>query len=131
NPAITLLLNGQAVKTALGSTSVTASRGSRRFKARAQVAPAKPPPITITLPAAPCASAGRNGPAAQAAIAAPARKRRRASLPSVIAAGSWLLPGIPFGDRRGFALSEALGDAVHHRCRALAGAKISHRSDDL
>jgi hypothetical protein len=47
------LLNGQAVKTRLASTKVTAKRGLSRFSARAQVAPANPPPITTTRVAAP------------------------------------------------------------------------------
>ena len=47
-PAITSLLNGQAVKVALGSTSTTSMRGSERRRKRAAVAPPKPPPITTT-----------------------------------------------------------------------------------
>src|SRR3984893_2320548 len=48
NPAITSLLNGQAIKLRFGSISVTASLGSRRRNVRAQLAPPKPPPITAT-----------------------------------------------------------------------------------
>src|SRR5580692_5796176 len=47
-PAITSLLNGQAVKTRLGSTSVTCNLEAILRKARAQAAPPKPPPITTT-----------------------------------------------------------------------------------
>ena len=48
-PTITELLNGHAVKVAFGSTSVTAIFGSAWRSARAQLAPAKPPPTTTTL----------------------------------------------------------------------------------
>src|SRR5205807_22086 len=120
---MTSLLNGQAVKIVFGSTSVTAHRGSRLFNVRAQLAPAKPPPITTTFPAASCASAGRNDPAAQAATA---RNRRRVSGRTIIAAASWFLPRIPVGDGRDFGLREALGDPVHHRGGTLARAKIAH-----
>src|ERR1700754_204709 len=47
-PAITSLLNGQATKVRFGSISVTCSRASIRFSARAQLAPPNPPPITTT-----------------------------------------------------------------------------------
>src|SRR5450432_255579 len=47
-PAITSLLNGQAVKIRFGSISVTSSPGLIRLSARAQPAPPKPPPITTT-----------------------------------------------------------------------------------
>src|SRR5438132_12331019 len=81
---MTPLLSGQAVKLALCSTSVTARRGASPFSARAQVAPAKPPPITTTRPAEPCASAGRNNGGAQPASAARLRKSRRVLRPPVI-----------------------------------------------
>ena len=55
---MTLLLNGQAVKVGLASTSVTVMRGSMRLRKRAQVAPAKPPPTTTTRPPAPWPIAG-------------------------------------------------------------------------
>ena len=45
---MTVLLNGQAVKVWLASTSVTVVRGSMRLSVRAQVAPANPPPTTTT-----------------------------------------------------------------------------------
>src|SRR5262245_20763913 len=50
-PAITSLLKGQAVKTLSASISVTWSHASNRFNARAQAAPPKPPPTTVTRPA--------------------------------------------------------------------------------
>jgi hypothetical protein len=40
------LLNGQAAKLRFGSISVTCNPGSSRRSVRAQLAPAKPPPIT-------------------------------------------------------------------------------------
>src|SRR5438876_1184523 len=128
---MTALLNGQAVKIALGSTSVTASRGSKLFKVRAQVAPAKPPPSTTTRPAAPCDSAGRNDHATQGAIAARARNARRVSRRPLITGASWFLPGIPFGNCYGLGFGEAFGDPVHHRRRTLAGAKVPHRRDHI
>src|SRR5258708_12005917 len=69
-PASTPLLNGQAVKVRLASTSVTLMRGSSALTARAQEAPAKPPPMTTTRPAAPCASAGSGRSAVDVAAAA-------------------------------------------------------------
>ena len=50
-PAITSLLNGQAVNTLFASISVTSSDALARFNARAQAAPPKPPPTTTTRPA--------------------------------------------------------------------------------
>src|SRR5580700_11219826 len=128
---MTSLLNGQAVKLAFCSTSVTASRGSRRFSARAQVAPAKPPPITTTRPAEPCASAGRNGSGAQAASAACFRNWRRVVRPPFISAASLFLGGVPRRDRRELGFREALDDAVHHRRRALPGTEGLQRGDDF
>jgi hypothetical protein len=55
DPATTLLLRWQATNIGLASTSVTMSRVSMRLRKRAQVAPAKPPPMTTTRPAIPCA----------------------------------------------------------------------------
>ena len=78
DPAITSLLNGQAVKSALASISVTSIRGSARCTNRAAVAPPKPPPITTTRVAV-CARA-MNG-AARRAVAVARRLRRVAPPP--------------------------------------------------
>src|SRR5712691_4450588 len=128
---MTSLLNGQAVNVALCSTSVTTRRGSRRFKARAQVAPAKPPPTTTTRPAEPWARAGRNGSAVQAISAICCRMRRRVVCPAVIVAALIGLRRVPRRDGRDLGLGEALGDAVHHGCLALSRAKVSQRRDGL
>jgi hypothetical protein len=72
---MTRLLNGQAVKVSLASTSVTVMRGSSFLTARAALAPAKPPPTTTTRPAAPWAIAGI-GSSAEAAAAALTKSRR-------------------------------------------------------
>ena len=74
---MTLLLNGQAVNVRLASTSVTVRRGSIRFRNRAQVAPANPPPMTTTRPAAPCAIAGIGSSAHAAPAAVVLRNVRR------------------------------------------------------
>src|SRR3954451_21869333 len=50
-PAITSLLKGQEVKTALGSIRMTCKFACARFSARAHAAPPKPPPTTTTRPA--------------------------------------------------------------------------------
>src|SRR5215204_6055622 len=80
---MTLLLNGQAVKVLFGSTSVTCNFGSICFSARAQLAPPKPPPMTITR-AADCANAGSGNANAVAVAALPATNSRRLM--------RWLIP---------------------------------------
>ena len=47
-PAITTLLNGQAMNVLFGSSNMTSSRGSARRRNRAAVAPPNPPPTTTT-----------------------------------------------------------------------------------
>src|SRR5207248_3121223 len=47
----TSLLNGQEVKTGLGSIKTTCKLACVRFSARAQAAPPKPPPTTMMRPA--------------------------------------------------------------------------------
>src|SRR3954462_14710551 len=78
---MTSLLKGQAVNVRLCSTSVTVRRGSSFFNARAQLAPAKPPPTTTTRPAAPCATAGIGSNATDALAAAALRNVRRLLVP--------------------------------------------------
>src|SRR5438270_13230188 len=120
---MTPLLNGQATKLGFASTSVTARFGASRLSVRAQVAPAKPPPMTTTRPLALCARAGSGSSAAAAPEATPLRKSRRvAALPAI--PSSVLLRRQPGGDRRDLIVTEALGDAVHHGRRTLAGAEL-------
>src|SRR3954447_6136879 len=108
NPAMTSLLNGQAVKVWLASTSVTVRRGLNPLSVRATVAPAKPPPTTTTRPAAPCASAGSGNSALAAPAAAVLRTSRRLLRVRVI--GSLLLRGVPGSDRLDLVVGKALGD---------------------
>src|SRR5262245_20321815 len=110
-PAITSLLNGQAVNVLVGSTSVTLVLGASRLSARAQVPPANPPPTTTTRGAA-CAIAGSGRSVAPVAATLPLRNLRRVLL--VIAPRLLFLLREVRRDRRGFALVEPLGDAVHH-----------------
>src|SRR5690349_12026746 len=129
---MTLLLKGQAVKLAFGSTSVTCSFGSSRFKVRAQLAPAKPPPITTTRGAA-WENAGVARKAAETVPRLPARNWRRVArsfgiTSSLIRLTLCLQPG---GDRLCLFGGKPLGDAVHHGRRARAGAELRHRSDNL
>jgi len=71
------LVNGQAVNVVLASISVTAIRGSACRMARAQLAPAKPPPTTTTRGAAPCAKVGTGRSAVEAAAATPSFRNSR------------------------------------------------------
>src|SRR5215470_5621105 len=102
SPAITSLLSGQAAKPGLGSTRVTSRRESARFRKRAAVAPAKPPPITTTRGAAPWASRGRGNAEAAALAAADARKWRRAADAFMLQTGfpSGCLKGLYLNARR-------------------------------
>src|SRR5499426_718197 len=124
SPAITPLLNGQAVKIRFDSISVTAVRGSSFFSVRAAVAPANPPPTTTTCGAA-CASAGRGN---SDAAAAEARTWRRVM--AVMLAPSLLLR-IPGGDRLDLLVGEALGDLVHDGGLDLAGAERLHLPEGI
>src|SRR2546421_10235683 len=132
-PAMTSLLNGQAVKVWLASISVTTARGSSFLRARAQVAPASPPPTTTTRGPAPCAIAGIGMSAAEMPAAAALRNSRRLVRLVVmrVPMASILLRCKPGGDRLDFVLGEAFGDAVHDRRRPLAGAEVGHGGDDL
>src|SRR5262245_40593372 len=114
---MTALLNGQAVKRGLGSIKVTATLPARRFKLRAQVAPANPPPTTTML-ALVCPST-----AGAAITAAPAAAMvLRTALRLVL-----ILPGrVPFGDCTNLLIGKSFGDAIHHRCFASARAKVGH-----
>src|SRR5215212_11182030 len=83
-PAMTSLLNGQAVKVRFGSISVTCILLSIRLSARAQLAPPKPPPMTTTR-APDCARVGHGKVKAAAEAAMPATTflrviRRNASM---------------------------------------------------
>ena len=76
-PPITALLNGHAVNVWFASTNVTAILGSSCRKARAQLAPAKPPPTTTTRGAA-WAKVGSGKSAAEAATPSFRNSRRLA-----------------------------------------------------
>src|SRR5947209_18389525 len=112
-PAITALLNGQAVNVAFGSTRVTVAFASWRFTSRAQVAPANPPPMTTTRGAA-CANkagakSGASGPAPSICTKA-LRVGRALTLQSA--------PNVarkPDGDRARLIVRKTFGDAVHDR----------------
>src|SRR5215470_17837665 len=123
-PAITPLLNGQAVNVRLDSTSVTAMFRSSFFSARATVAPAKPPPTTTTCGAA-CASAGRGNSDAAAADASTLRR-----VMAVMIALSLLLRP-PGGDRLDLLVGESLGDLVHDGGLDLAGAERLHLPEEV
>src|SRR5215469_11588530 len=84
-PAITALLNGQAVKVGLGSTRVISNPASAWCIARAQAAPPKPPP-RMTTRGFPCAIAG-----VASSATAPLRNVRRvvqSTVPALSAARS-------------------------------------------
>src|SRR5262249_47600452 len=121
SPAITELLNGQAVKTGFGSTSVTSKRESARRNTRAQVAPPNPPPST-TIRGFACATEGAASPAA-APTAAPVRNARR-----VVQITAWrlLLLRQPRRDRPDLVIRKALRDASHNRRWAFSRAKRLH-----
>src|SRR5215475_6143042 len=131
-PAMTPLLNGQAVKIRLVSTSVTAtSEPSSRLIRRATVAPAKPPPITTTCGIA-WAMAGRATTADATMAAAPPTKLRRVARWRLIAGASALVC-VPAGD--GHDLGSVAADEAGHRAvlaAVTAGARLGacrHRGD--
>src|SRR5215470_5198377 len=131
-PAMTRLLNGQAVKVRLASTSVTLIRASSALSARAQLAPANPPPITTTRLAAPCASAGiGNNAAAAAADFMTSRRVSRRANTLVCVMTSILLCREIGRDGLGLVVGETFGDAIHHGRWPLAGAELGHRGRDL
>src|SRR5262249_11184190 len=131
SPAMTSLLNGQAVKVRLCSTSVTLRRGSSFLSARAQLAPAKPPPTITTRPPAPWAIAGSGNRAADAPAATVLMKVRRLVWVLGCLMASVLLRGEPGGDGLGLVIGEALGDAIHHGRGPLAGLELGHRGNGL
>src|SRR5262245_25486964 len=102
-------------------------RGSSWRSARAQLAPANPPPTTTTRGAAPWPSAGIGNTAADAVTVAPsARKRRR----DIFTTTPSLLRGEPGGERLDLVVGEALGDPVHDGAGALARAEVLHGAHD-
>src|SRR5262245_8915746 len=128
-PAITPLLNGQAVKMRLVSTIVTAIVLSRALTPRATVAPAKPPPTTTTW-GADWARLGRgNTPATAPNAAAPFRMPRRV-VDGLMAASSTLL-GVPGRDGLDLRIGEAFGNLIHDGRRPLAGSERLHLRDEL
>ena len=146
-PAITSLLNGQAVKCRLASTSTTSMRGSARRRKRAAVAPPKPPPTTTTRGAV-CARAtngaaegrrmqDRGGCSAPAPRPPPARGGGAGVLPLPLREGVGgggapsLLRRPPHRDRQLLVVRKPLGDPIHHRRRPRAGAERIQRNHDL
>src|SRR6516162_4926625 len=122
SPAMTALLNGQAVNVGLGSTRVISNPASARCSARAHPAPPKPPP-RITIRGLVWAIAGVTS------SAAPPIKN---ALRVVRTTGrSSMLPAQPSGNRPDLVAGKAFRYPPHHRRRALAGAKGLHRRDDL
>src|SRR5882762_8048724 len=131
-PVMTRLLNGQAMKVRLASTRVTLMRASSALSARAQLAPANPPPITTTRPAAPWASAGiGNKAAAAAADFMTSRRVSRRVTRLVCVMTSILLCREERRDGLGLVVGETFGDAIHHGRGPLAGAELGHGSRDL
>src|SRR6202051_973353 len=128
-PAITSLLNGQAVNVRFGSISVTCSFASSLHKPRAQLAPPKRPPI-MTIRAADCANEGYGTAEAAADAAMPKatslRVGRRVTSISTIRK----LERRPRGRR---SLVSGEGDVLvpqRHRTDAFAGCReigVEHR----
>src|SRR5258708_834894 len=123
-PAMTSLLSGHAAKIAFGSTRVTSSRGSARFRKRAAVAPANPPPITTMRGCAPWAMSGRGNNDAPAPARAAATNWRRLERVAVMTASALRVE--PGRDGLDLVIGEALGDAVHHGRGSPAGPKRLH-----
>src|SRR6266542_1647709 len=129
-PAMTPLLNGDAVNFGLVSTSVTAMRGSPRLSARAAVVPAKPPPTTTTRGETASATAGSGRRDVPAATADLRNARRLVRTVMALLRGSFLLR-IPAGDRLNLGVGKTLGDLIHDGGRALAGAERLHLAHHL
>src|SRR5439155_17238455 len=125
---MTGLLNGQAVKVALVSISVTWIFGLSALTARATLVPAKPPPTTTTRGAA-CAMAGIGSIAAAVIAAEPRRKSRRVR--GMLTVPSLLLRREPGRNRPHLVVGETLGDSAHHRAGLAAAAECVHRDHDL
>ena len=104
-------------------------RGSISRSARAQLAPAKPPP-TMTMRGAACAMAARDH-AAAAAPATPHRICRRFLLGADDHPVPYSLRRVPRGDCRYFVVRKALGDAPHDGCGTRPMAERRHGRDDV
>src|SRR5262245_51792146 len=128
---MTPLLNGQAVNVEFASTSVTVMRGSMRLMKRAQVAPAKPPPMTTAREPVPCAMAGSGSRAAVAPAAAVLRNSRRFFAVMIGLPSSILLRAVPGGDGFDLVVRETLGEEMHHGRRRLPRLERLHGSDDV
>src|SRR5262245_7919968 len=128
---MTPLLNGQAVNVEFASTSVTVMRGSMRLMKRAQVAPAKPPPMTTARLPAPCAMAGSGSRAAVAPAAAVLRNSRRFFAVMIGLPSSILLRTVPGGDGFDLVVGEPLGEEMHHGRRLLPRLERLHGGDDV
>src|SRR5262245_27261498 len=115
--AITSLLNGHAAKTGFGSIRVTSSRGSARFKKRAAVAPANPPPMTTLRGCRAWARSVRGSARGQERAAEAVTNGRRGGRSRVTAASP--LHHEPGCNRLDLVIGKALGDTLHHGRGAL------------
>ena len=109
------------------STNVTWIFGSKRLSCRAQVAPAKPPPMTTTR-AVPCAIAGAQTSAAEAPAATDADKLPSIDLPATHGVDADLLPLrlVPFRDGLDLGVGITLGNPIHNGRVALTRSECSH-----
>src|SRR5262245_22229718 len=128
---MTPLLNGQAVNVEFASTSVTVMRGLMRLMKRAQVAPAKPPPMTTAREPVPCATAGSGSRAAVAPAAAVLRNSRRFFAVMIGLPSSVLLRAVPGRGGLDLVVGETLGEEMHHGRRLLPRLERLHGGDDV
>src|SRR5262249_1000362 len=128
---MTPLLNGQAMNVGFASTSVTVMRGSMRLMKRAQVAPAKPPPMTAAREPVPGGIAGSGSRAAVAPAAAVLRNSRRFFAVMIGLPSSILLRAVPGGDGFDLVVRETLGEEMHHGRRRLPRLERLHGGDDV
>src|SRR5262245_58407433 len=127
---MTPLLNGQAVNVEFASTSVTVMRGSMRLMKRAQVAPAKAPPMTTARPPAPCAMAGSGSRAALAPAGAVLRSSRRFFAVLIARPSSSCVRAVPGGEGSDLVVGGSLGDAMQHGRRQLPRLRRLHRGGE-
>src|ERR1700674_2245308 len=103
--------------------------GSAFRTARAQLAPAKPPPTTTMRGAAPWPIAGMASIAVAPAAATWRNSRRLFCMASHSA--DLFLRAIPGCNRLDLVVGESLGDPVHDGGRALPGPEGAHGARDL
>src|SRR5437763_6651646 len=140
-PAITSLLKGHETNVRFGSISVTCNPSFRRFNARAQAAPPKPPPITATR-GADCANEGDGNAEASPTAAMPRTAslrvadmgtdpvsgRRRLLPPSSMPSGEADVL-VPQGNRTD-ALAGCCKIGVEHRGRGNADGRLAHAAPE-